>query len=140
MRLPRQYELVLLVTPEADAARQAEVFEGVRKFVVEHGGSVTSEDDWGKRKLAYKIGRHGEAVYRAMQMDMEAPAAKALEANLVLNEAVIRSLLSRKEELKGAIGRARAKAKAKAAAKAAAMATATVTATAEPPATAPTGV
>ena len=61
------------------------------------GGSVSSEDNWGKRKLAYKIGTHTEATYHQAHLSMDADGTKELDNILKLNEDVIRHLLVRQE-------------------------------------------
>ena len=113
----RPYELVMMIRPEADEARLGDVLDRTRRYVNEHGGRLTGEESWGKRRLAYKIGRHAEAIYHLFHFEMDAPAIKALESNLNLQEEIIRYLVSRYEPVKPAEAAADA-AKAEEAAKA----------------------
>lgn len=89
----RQYELMLILSPEIDD----ESFEGVRSrikgFVSDQGGECEDEDHWGTRKLAYKIGRFTEGNYLVAQLKMEPVTAKDLERTLNFSEEVIRHLL-----------------------------------------------
>jgi len=93
----RDYELILLIDPEADEERLGGVMERVKRTAESHGGSVSSEDNWGKRKLAYKIGTHTEATYHQAHLSMDADGTKELDNILKLNEDVIRHLLVRQE-------------------------------------------
>ena len=94
----RQYELVLMINPEADQERVDAVVERVRKITVDHGGDIISESNWGRRKLAYKIGSYTEANYHQANIQMENDGTHALESNLKLADDVIRHLLVRAED------------------------------------------
>ena len=94
----RQYELVLLVHPDADEERLEAVVERVRRVASDHGGSIVNEDNWGKRKLAYKIGRFTEANYPLANIEMEGSGTTVLDNSLKLTDDVIRHLLIRKDE------------------------------------------
>lgn len=94
----RQYELMLLVHPDADEERLEAVVERVRRVASDHGGGVVSEDNWGRRKLAYKIGRFTEANYHLANIEMDGAGTPVLENSLKLTDDVIRHLLIRKED------------------------------------------
>lgn len=94
----RQYELMLLVHPDADEERLGAVVERVRRVASDHGGGVVSEDNWGRRKMAYKIGRFTEANYHMANIEMEGTGTTVLENSLRLTDDVIRHLLIRKDE------------------------------------------
>ena len=93
----RQYELIMLVHPEADEDRLGQVMERVRRVASEHGGEVVSEDSWGKRKLAYRIGEFTEANYHLANLQMEADGTQVLDSALKLTDDVIRHLLIRQD-------------------------------------------
>ena len=94
----RQYELVLLVHPDADEERLEAVVERVRRIAADHGGDVVGENNWGRRKLAYKIGRFTEANYHLANLEMEGTGTTVLENSLKLTDDVIRHLLIRLDE------------------------------------------
>ncbi|MEX2599258.1 MAG: 30S ribosomal protein S6 [Dehalococcoidia bacterium] len=94
----RQYELVLILAPDVDEERLTGVMDRVKRVIGDHQGEVTSEDSWGRRKLAYKIGRFTEANYHLAHLQMEGEATQPLETALKLNEEVIRHLLIREDE------------------------------------------
>ena len=94
----RQYELVLMVHPEADEERLGAVVDRVRRVAADHGGEIVNENNWGKRKLAYKIGRFTEANYHLAKVQMEGDGTKALENSLKLADDVIRHLLIRQDD------------------------------------------
>ncbi len=93
----REYELMMLLHPDADEERVEGVMERVRTIAAEHGGEVVSEDPWGKRKLAYKIGDHTEATYHLANLRMEGDGSGVLDRSLKLNDDVLRHLLIRQD-------------------------------------------
>jgi len=93
----RNYELMLILDPEADEERLGSVMDRVRSSIGDHSGEVLSEDHWGRRKLAYKVGTFTEGNYHLAHLQMETEGTSALETNLKLNEDVIRHLLIREE-------------------------------------------
>ncbi len=94
----RDYELVMIVSPEvADEAVPATV-ERVKEFIAEQGGEVKEVDTWGRRRLAYPIDRFREGSYVVAQLSLDPQQVSALEDNLKLAEDVIRHLVVKLEE------------------------------------------
>ena len=89
----RQYELVIVVDPEADEERVGGVVDRVKQLVSGAGGGVTDEDAWGRRKLAYPIGKFSEGQYYRAKLQMEPELTAELERSLNLAEDVIRHML-----------------------------------------------
>ena len=94
----RDYELVMIVSPEvADEAVPATI-ERVQQFIAEQGGEVKEVNPWGRRRLAYPIERHREGSYVVAQLSLDPQRLTALEENLKLSEDVIRHLVVKLEE------------------------------------------
>jgi small subunit ribosomal protein S6 len=91
------YELVYIVRPTADEQTLAAVNEKVEKFIANVKGQMTKRDDWGKRRLAYPIGKFTEGFYAVLQLDLPATAVRDLERNLKLTEDVLRFIVVRVE-------------------------------------------
>ena len=95
----RDYELVLIISPElADEVLEATV-DSVSKFVTESGGAVSDVERWGKRKLAYPLKHFMEGNYVLARFKMNPASGKQLEANLRISEDVLRHLLIRLDEV-----------------------------------------
>ena len=94
----RDYELVMIVSPEvADEAVPATV-ERVQQFIAEQGGEVKEVNPWGRRRLAYPIEKHREGSYVVAQLSLDPQRLGALEENLKLSDDVIRHLVVKLEE------------------------------------------
>ncbi|MGB4768650.1 MAG: 30S ribosomal protein S6 [Candidatus Saccharimonas sp.] len=91
------YELTVLIHPDLEVDLEAPL-EKVRKLVTDNGGKIVSEDNWGKKRLAYRIDGQNFAVY--VYFDVELPAEAPLKISNTLNitDEVVRYLLVRTDE------------------------------------------
>jgi small subunit ribosomal protein S6 len=88
----------------------------ITKIVKDNGGKIVSEDNWGKRKLAYKIKDLSSAVYVFYAVELPSDAVKKIEANLNITDEVIRFLITKPDTKAMAKAEAYKAAKAKKAA------------------------
>ncbi|MFT4532108.1 MAG: small subunit ribosomal protein S6 [Candidatus Saccharimonadales bacterium] len=89
-----QYELAVLFHPDLEIdLEKAEA--RVAKLVSDAGGSISETDNWGKRKLAYKIAGHEHAVYVFYTLEMPGTGISALNNALNITDEVIRFLISK---------------------------------------------
>ena len=91
----RDYELVLVISPEVADENIAATVDKVSQFITERGGSITEVNQWGRRKLAYPIKHFMEGSYVLAQFKLEPKLAAELEANLRISEEIMRHLLVR---------------------------------------------
>ncbi|MBI3953563.1 MAG: 30S ribosomal protein S6 [Chloroflexi bacterium] len=96
MAVLRDYELVMILSPEVEDSAVPTVLERVGKYVQSHGGEVVQADNWGRRKFAYPIKRHGEGNYVRSQLKLAPESTRELESNLRVTEEILRHLLIRK--------------------------------------------
>lgn len=107
-----QYEIAVLYHPDLEIDLE-KASSRIVKIFTDNGGSVVSEDNWGKRKLAYPIKGSEHAVYVFYTVDMPAQGVLKVESTLNITDEVIRFLIT-KPDLK-AIAKAEAEKAAKAA-------------------------
>lgn len=93
----RKYELTYLVSDEVPESDLNKVTGRVTGFVNELGGTVTKEDIWGRRKLAYPIKKQDFATYVTIYLDLPATKAIEFEKDLRHIEGVLRQLMIVKE-------------------------------------------
>lgn len=89
--------MTFIIRPDADEEEAAAITEGVSQMVAANGGQVTQVDLWGKRRLAYPIGKLREGQYVLMQIQQGPNAVTELERSLKLQEQIIRHLIVRRE-------------------------------------------
>jgi small subunit ribosomal protein S6 len=88
----RTYELIVLLHPDLEIDADAAIAK-IEKLITSANGKVTKRDNWGKRRLAYKIKKHDFAVYVFFVMQLEPADVVGLENSLRITEEVIRHLL-----------------------------------------------
>ena len=89
----RDYELVIVISPEVGEQETSETVDGISSFITERGGSVTSQEQWGVRRLAYPVQGYHEGNYFVTQFTSDPILASELDANMVSSAEVIRHLL-----------------------------------------------
>src|SRR3989442_1052495 len=99
-RVLTNYELMLVLSPTASEEAVNGVLERVTRYANDRGGRIESQEPWGagRRKLAYPINRFLEGNFVLTNMQLPPESAAELEAQLKINEQVLRHLLVRREE------------------------------------------
>jgi small subunit ribosomal protein S6 len=95
----RDYELMVVLDPNLDDAAIEALNTRIQTLVTQRGGTIENIDPWGRRRLAYPIGRYRDGVYILTRMQLPPNAAAEIERALKLTESVIRHLLVRAEGL-----------------------------------------
>ena len=83
------YDLMLLVDPNAPEGRQAEVLQEVRGLV-ESGGTIAGDYDWGTRRLAFEIDHRPEATYHLIQFEGPNELLERLRSSLKIMDGLLR--------------------------------------------------
>jgi len=94
----REYELVLVVSPEAGEEGFPVTVDRVHGLIKERGGEVKNVDRWGRRRLAYPVERYTEGYYSITQFTLDPQAVREIEGSLDLAEDVLRHLVVRMDE------------------------------------------
>jgi len=97
----RAYELLYIVSPEADEEAIAAVVGKVNGTIESLGGKldgVIQTEPWGRRRLAYPVGSFEEGFYILCNFSLESPQLGELERVLKLTDGVLRYLLTRRRE------------------------------------------
>ncbi|MEO5499124.1 MAG: 30S ribosomal protein S6 [Candidatus Saccharimonadales bacterium] len=89
----REYELTVLIHPDLEADLETPL-KIVRDIVTSNKGTVTSEDNWGKKRLAYKIAKEDFAVYVFMELSLPPSAVAKVDSTLNITDSVLRHLLA----------------------------------------------
>lgn len=93
------YEGVFILDPDmAPDASKAAVGQ-LQDLVTKNGGRVDGLQEWGKKRMAYKIKKKQEGNYVIVNFQLDSQATKKLEQSLRLNDNIIRYLLVNKDNL-----------------------------------------
>ena len=103
----RTYELIYILVPEATEQQVAELQTQIEGIVSRMGGTIEKTDPWGRRKLAYEIGKHKEGFYVLQVIKGGGELMKELDRRLKNLEGLIRHLIVRVDERQLVADRAR---------------------------------
>ena len=101
----RKYELVYVVSPDASDDQVAGLHTQVEETVSRMGGQIEKTDNWGRRRLAYEIGRHKEGTYVLEVFNGSGELMKELDRRLKVIDYVIRHLTVRVDEHEAVVDR-----------------------------------
>jgi small subunit ribosomal protein S6 len=91
-----EYEILLLLDPDLDEARQAEIVGRVRELVERDEGSWDLHDVWGRRKLAYEIDHKADGSYHLLQFTSSAATLDEVSRVLRIDDGVMRHMATRR--------------------------------------------
>jgi len=93
----RHYEIVFLVHPD-QSEQVPGMVERYTASVTAGGGSVHRKEDWGRRQLAYPINKIHKAHYVLMNIECGQDVLDELNSTFRYNDAVLRSMVVRRDE------------------------------------------
>ena len=93
----RHYELVLLVHPD-QSDQVVGMVERYIKLVQDNNGTIHRLEDWGRRQLAYPINKIHKAHYVLFNIETDGETLAELEELFRYNDAIIRSLVMRRDD------------------------------------------
>jgi len=105
----RKYELVYVVSPDASDDQVTDLHTQVEAIVQRLGGQIEKTENWGRRRLAYEIGRHKEGTYVLELINGSGELMKEIDRRLKVSDLVIRQLVVRIDEVQEVIERTRSK-------------------------------
>ena len=103
----RKYELVYIVSPDATDDQVTDLHNQVEAIIGRIGGELEKTENWGRRKLAYEIGRHKEGTYVLETINGSGELMKEIDRRLKVTDLIIRHLVVRVDEEQEVVERAR---------------------------------
>ena len=92
-KITGKYEVLYIIDPAKGEEGIAALVEKF-KALVEENGTLTSIDEWGKRRLAYPINDLMEGYYVLMTMDAKPEFPAELDRVFKITEGIMRSLIT----------------------------------------------
>ena len=90
----KNYELTFILDERAQTEEGTAKAEELKKFITEHGGEVTKEEQWGRRELAYPIKHNRTGYYVTLWMSYPSDKLAFMDEQLRFDESIIRSLVT----------------------------------------------
>ena len=103
----RSYQSVLILKPDIDEARVAEALEKIGEFIKSNGGASLRIENWGKKRLAYRVKKNRFGIYLNLYHTLESAKVVELETKYKLYDLVIKYMVVRldDDELERALGK-----------------------------------
>src|SRR5687768_3380571 len=105
----RKYELVYVAAPDATDEQVNELHTQVEGIAQRMGGTIDKTENWGRRRLAYEIGRHKEGTYVLEVINGTGELMKEIDRRLKVTDLIIRHLVVRVDEQQAVIERMKAR-------------------------------
>lgn len=94
----RTYEVVFIISPDADDNEVMRLSEAVQKLVTGQGGSITKTEVMGRRQLAYEINQKHEGTYVLLEVEGSGAEIAELERRMRVNDQILRYMTIRVDE------------------------------------------
>ncbi len=86
------YETVFILTPVLSDVQMKETVDKFRSMILESGGEIVNDENWGLRKLAYPIQKKSTGFYNLLEFKADPSFIAKLEVNYRRDERIIRFL------------------------------------------------
>lgn len=98
MALSRTYEVMFIIDPDATGEDITRISENLQQTIVDLGGTISKNEDMGRRSLAYPIGRKTEGHYILFEIEGSGSEIAELERRMRVNDQVLRYMTVRVDE------------------------------------------
>ncbi len=88
----RLYEVAVVLHPDLEIDLE-NASTKIEKIIEGAKGTIVKRDNWGKRKLAYKINKQDWGIYIFYQVELDPQAVAKIENTLRITEEVMRYLV-----------------------------------------------
>jgi small subunit ribosomal protein S6 len=90
--MSNQYETVFILTPVLSETQVKETVKRYLDYILNNGGEIVHEEDWGLRKLAYPIQKKTTGFYHLVEFKSDGDFIDKLETQYRRDERIIRFL------------------------------------------------
>lgn len=90
--MQNHYETVFILTPVLSDDQVKETAQKFKDLLVKKGAEIVHEDNWGLRKLAYKIKNKSTGFYQLFEYKLDTDQLADFEVQLRRDERVLRFL------------------------------------------------
>jgi small subunit ribosomal protein S6 len=89
----KEYEALFIIDPLRESSLK-EVIGNIHDVVNKAKGSVSKEENWGKKRLPYEIKKNQEGIYYRIVFSADPLEISSLKNNYKLNSSILRSTIT----------------------------------------------
>lgn len=93
----RKYEAMVIFYPNFEEEKRVALLERF-KGIIQAGGTVTTVDEWGMRKLAYLIDDLAEGYYVLFNFESNPEVVKEFDRIAKISDGIMRHMIVKQEE------------------------------------------
>ena len=90
----RKYEIIFIAQPDLDEENLNNVIEKIKGWITEEKGEVVSVDNWGKKRMAYRIRKQRDGQYVLITANLEPASVKKINLDMRFIESIMRSMIT----------------------------------------------
>lgn len=90
------YELLCLFSNKFSETEVEPIKERVAQLINDYGGTITSQEYWGKRKLAYQVDGFRHGYYHLIEFNIDGPKLIEVSNRLRLSNDILRHQIVKK--------------------------------------------
>lgn len=90
--MTRDYETLFIIRPDLTDDSIEKEIAAVRDMITADGGSVISEEKWGKKRLGFSIKKHRYGYYALIRHTSDSQLVAKLTRRLELNETSLKAM------------------------------------------------
>lgn len=94
----RIYEVMFIIDAGASDEDVTRLSDGFQQIITDQGGTVTKNENMGRRTLAYPIDRKNEGIYVLFEVEGTGREIAELERRMRVNDQIIRYITVRVDE------------------------------------------
>jgi len=94
----RIYEVMFIIDAGASDEDVTRLSDGFQQIITDQGGTVTKNENMGRRSLAYPIERKNEGIYVLFEIEGTGREIAELERRMRVNDQIIRYITVRVDE------------------------------------------
>ena len=89
----KPYEAMFILRPDLSEEALKKLIGQIEEAIVKAGGKAELSQPWGRRRLAYPIGKQREGVYQLIAFTCPSLAIDQLKHAYRLNEQIVRTMI-----------------------------------------------
>ncbi len=96
----RKYEIMIIIDSDTDERQVPGLVDKYLEVITKGGGTVESNELWGRRRLAYDINKKSEGIYAVLRITAEPAVVQEMDRRMGIEEQIVRTKVLRIEEPK----------------------------------------
>jgi len=95
----RSYECMLILDNRLDDDARLKSVNNIKEIIAKNGGNIISEENIGKKRLAYEIKKNKDGYYYLLVFKIASEAVKKIERAFSISDDILKDIIVLQEEV-----------------------------------------